>query len=504
VRAATGRTRHLTELVVPSLDAVVEGAWVSLVYVAIQLGPVHGDAVLGPAAFVVAAAVGVAWARWVQRADRHVRWGWTIWAIALAAGIGGWLCDPATRAAVMPAGGGFGGFAGLEVAAATNVGGWLLGLAILRGATHATRARDDERVRAMLDRILLLAIPWALGIAFAGEARPTFVAAALVSTLLFVGSALLAVGLGRLESLGASAGVDWRRNRAWVVIVVGVIVAILALSVPAALLVGAPPRVLLDVVWVPIAVTVGLVTLLAGVVAAPVLWGFESVLSALPTPVATPIPSPSGSALPGGGIMGPTAGDPRVGLTIAILVLVAIAVVVVALAGRPRIRATGGTRAAGGPPAPEERAIVLPRIRPRAPSLHLRTRRRRIPTTAPEAYLAVLDALASDPVLARRPGESPRAHGRRLRALRIFAPEAPLPGSAVDAAATRPTAGGATRPVGAGTGGRDRDADLALLVADGELARYAARTITPAEDRRGIARWRRITTAVGHRGRRRS
>ena len=74
---------------------------------------------------------------------------------------------------------------------------------------------------------------------------------------------------------------------------------------PAALLVGAPPRVLLDVVWVPIAITVGLVTLLAGVVAAPVLWGFESVLSGLPTPVPTP------SAVPAPGWFSTTTGWPN-------------------------------------------------------------------------------------------------------------------------------------------------------------------------------------------------
>jgi len=219
--------------------------------------------------------------------------------------------------------------------------------------------------------------------------------------------------------------------------------------------------------------------------------------------------------VPGGGIAGVAEGDPRLGLTIGILVLVAIAVFTVYLVGRPQARGGWGRHAADGPSAPEERAIVLPRLRLRAPSFRSWTRRTQAPTTATAAYLAVLDALAHDPILARRSSESPRAHGRRLRALQVFRPKASRPGAVggvgmgegtvAPATEPRPATGaaiGGSPPAGAASATKPRsdsgdlDVDLALLVADWELARYAARTLTPAEDRRGVARWLRLTEAL--------
>jgi hypothetical protein len=78
------------------------------------------------------------------------------------------------------------------------------------------------------------------------------------------------------------------------------------------------------------------------------------------------------------------------------------------------------------------------------------------PATGVEAYLALLRDL--DPVPARRRGdaESPAEHARRLR--------------------------------GAGLGA----AGLDLLAADYELAVFGDRTLTPGEEQRAIARWRRL------------
>ncbi len=486
-RASSGH--RLTDVVVPALDAIVEGSWIALVYVSLQLGPAHGAAVLGLLAFVVAAAVGVAWARWADGATRRGSPAWATWVLALVAGAAGWLADPAARAALASALAGGAAFADLEAAISANIAGWLLGLAVLRGATHGPGSLDDERIGAMLDRILLLAIPWALGLAFARDDRPAFVAAALVATLTFVGAALLAVGLARLESLGTEAGVDWRRNRAWVVIVGGVIVAILAVSVPAALLTGAPPGTLLDAMWAPFAAVAGLLGLVTAAVAAPILGGLEAVLRVLPTPGPTRSPVPIPPLDSGAGTVAAAQADPRVGLTIAILALVAISIAVVLLVARPAARRRRDRATGPGPAAPEERAIVLPRGLLHVPALRLRARRRSSPTTAAEAYLALLDDVADDAVLARRPNESPRAHARRIRSLGVLAPDEP--GSARGA----PTAVD-----------HDPGADLALLVADWELARYAGRTLSAAEDRRGVSRWWRLRAIVGRgsRGRRRT
>jgi hypothetical protein len=89
-----------------------------------------------------------------------------------------------------------------------------------------------------------------------------------------------------------------------------------------------------------------------------------------------------------------------------------------------------------------------------------RRRRRAGPVDAPTAYLALLNDLERDEDLRRDPAETPAEHARRLRAERRGA-------------------------VG-----------LDLLAADYELARFAGVRLTAAENRRGIARWRRLRRAM--------
>jgi hypothetical protein len=462
------------DLVVPGLDAVVEGAWVALVYVTLQVALAHAPAALGPFAFVAAAAVGVAWSRAARGRLAGIGAGVVI---AAAAGLVGWLADPAAREA-LAAIGGPSGLDGVETALTTNAAGWLLALAFVRGASHGARARDEERTGRVLGRILLLAIPWAVGLAFAGTDRAEFVAQATVCTLLFAGAGLLAVGLGRLETYGATGGVDWRGNRSWVAAVSVVVGLMLAASLPAAFLVGAPPLAVLDAAWVSLATIVGLVGAIVGTVGAPVLAGFEALMAALPTPQPTPLPPASAPPL-GGGDVAPVEGDPRVGLTLTILALVALSLLLVAVVSR--IRAGRGPTGGGAPEqAPvDERSIDPPRPRVRVPSVRL-PRRRRVPTSAADAYLALIDDLEAEPGLRRLPSETPRAHASRL-----------MGGGAAAAAGAAP--GRPARP--AARDPRTRR-DLRLLVADWELVRYAGRRLTAPEDARGVARWRRLRAAL--------
>ena len=469
------RTWAAADLVTPALDAVVEGAWLALVYAAVQLGLVHGDATLGAFPFAIAAGVGVAWAR--PGGGRRTGGAGMLAALVIGAGAIGWLSDPASRAALAAAAQGGWATDAVGTAIATNIGGWLLGVAVLRGATHASRSRDEERIGAMLEWIPLLAIPWAIGLAFSLARRPEFVASALLSTLLFVGGGLVAVGLGHLESFGPAGGVDWRRNRAWLAVVGGVVALLLAVAVPAAYLVGAPPAAIVDAMFLPLAAIVGALAAVAAVIGAPLLAAFESLMAALPEPAPTPPPSASPPPVPGGGIVAPVEGDPRVGLTIAIIMLVATALIVMYVA--LRIRATDSSRAVAAPAtrAPEDRSFVVPTIRARMPRAPWADPLRRPPRTAPEAYLTLLDDLAGDRALARRANESARAHGRRVIASGILAGVA---------------GGDAPPPARAAA----PDVDLGLLVADWELARYGARTLTPSEDRRGVGRWRRLRAAA--------
>ncbi len=538
---AARRRPLAADLVVPVLDSVVEGSWIALVYVTVQVALAHAPAALGPLSFAIAAGLGLAWAR----AARGRLAGTGAFALlTLLAGLVGWLADPDVRAALAAAIGS-GGYHALETAVTTNAAGWLLALAVVRGASHGARVRDEERTGRLLGRILLLAVPWAVGLAFAGDDRPAFIAQATLCTLLFAGAGLLAVGLGRLETYGAAAGVDWRQNRSWVAVVAIVVALMLAVSLPAAFLVGAPPLAIVDAAWVSLAVVVGLFGAVVGTVGAPILAGFEALMNALPTPQPTPLPSASAPPV-GVGDVAPVQGDPRIGLTLAILALVAISILLVAIVARIRTGSPRATRTAAAPSPVEERSIERPRLRVSFPAVRL-PRPRRAPATASDAYLALLDDLDDDAALARCPSETPRAHAERLGGR---GPMGPAPGQLARAAAShelpaRPSApevgvdmlaadwafggrggrghlgelaaaeraaqaarraaaagGGATSGEGGGGAARPPAADprtrrdLGLLVADWELARYAGRALTAAEDARGVARWRRLRTTL--------
>jgi hypothetical protein len=99
-----------------------------------------------------------------------------------------------------------------------------------------------------------------------------------------------------------------------------------------------------------------------------------------------------------------------------------------------------------------------PRLNPHLPrpTFLPRFAARRRPTSAAQAYVALLDDLADQGELGRRPDETPRSHAERAGNLGL----ARLP--------------------------------LGLLAADYELAVYGQAPITERENKRGLARWRRL------------
>jgi hypothetical protein len=145
---------------------------------------------------------------------------------------------------------------------------------------------------------------------------------------------------------------------------------------------------------------------------------------------------------------------PLTWLTAVWVALAAVLVVLVRVWVRRRARP-------GRRPTTEERSFRLPpRARqPAAVAVQPATapRRRGAPTDAVGAYLAALDDIAEhDRANARVEHETPRAHAARI---------------------------------GAGP-------ELIGLQADYALARYGSRALSPAEDRRAIARWLRIRERV--------
>jgi hypothetical protein len=164
-----------------------------------------------------------------------------------------------------------------------------------------------------------------------------------------------------------------------------------------------------------------------------------------------PLLSPDDIArLPGTDIY--TLDELREPLTALIAIWVVVVVVLVVLA---RIWLRRRTRR-GGRSTGDERSFRIPQR-----SAQTRPRRPRpapipawtAPTDAVSAYLAALtDLAARDPAAARGEHETPRGHARRVQA---------------------------------GT-------ELGALQADYALARYGERTLTDAEHRRAISRWRRL------------
>ncbi len=470
------------DLLPAALDALAEGSLLWVVYVTFAVSGSAGSR-LGLAEFALAAGLGLALVR-RSSPGRRSRAG--ILAVALLAGFAGWLADPSVRAAIaaggpLAASGGSvggtigaggtagpgaaatfaGGAAGQVAAVARHVPGWLLGVAVLRGAAHREAADDDRVVGALLAAgSPALAVPWLLHV---GSADLRFAVPALLGSLLFVASSLLAIGFGRLRALGIAPH-ESSGGRAWTWLVLGVTALTGGLAVVAALMLGAPLEALLSAVLGPLAGALAAGAALLAPLVAPV-WsaaaGLVGSLPALPHPGgAAPVPAATrpelaaGSAAPGG----PSP------VVIAAVVLGAL-VVLVALVRYRHVFAS--PRPWKPERTPEDRHFVVPHVSLglRLPGLRPRLGRPggRAPADAPSAYLAVLRALERHPELRRRPSESPAGHAGRLRGLGF-------PG-----------------------------ATLGLLAADFELARYGDRALSGREHRRALSRARRLVGRIrGH------
>jgi len=256
-----------------------------------------------------------------------------------------------------------------------------------------------------------LAIPWLLGYAFAdGQLQDQFAGAALVGTLFFIGSAFTALGLMRLEALRLSSGDDWKADRSWLFMIIGMALVLTVGSVPIAALLGIPAGTLLRALVGPLQTLLLLMVLLM----APIMLAAAVVAGWL------------GSILPGDFRLPDLTsltikrGEPSDLLLIILGVIVASIFLfeIVALLVLMWMVFGGGRR--GGPSDQpfEERAIVPPRPdegdAPPAPDMP--RRRVLVSDEVAAAYLAALAALAIDGRWPRRAPESPAAHLARVRA----------------------------------------------------------------------------------------
>jgi hypothetical protein len=427
------------------LDAVVEASWIAIAYLVLQVLGAHGPILLGPIQFALLAAAGLL----LQRGALPWRGG-AVAALAVAAALAGWILAPAVRDALLAN--------DPSAALGLHAGGWLAGVAVVRGAVHGRASEDDEVVGRLLAWGLpALAIPWLLAQLVAPVTRAAFAEPAFVATLTFVVTALLSLAIARLDNLARGTGVDWRRNRSWLLALALVLAGAVLAGLPLAAVLGVPLQAAvigaLGPLWIVLVAAVALLAIPAGLLAAGLVTFFRAFLHPAATstqtgPVASAIQVPQSA--PGSGLV--------FGVVVAALLLGALAILAWRL-----LPARGPAQVA----AAEERDIVIPeapiRIGLPIPKWR-RPARAAAPMDAVEAYVAALDLLGTHPDLARAGDETPAAHVRRLR-----------------------RAGQGMRP-------------LDLLAADYQLARYVGRSLTRTENRRGVARWAWLRATLGRPG----
>ena len=423
----------------PVFAIVAEGAFIAVVYIAVEVAIDHRPPLLGTFEFAMAAGIAAATVRrgWIDPDTDALRFLLLLGAL----GFVGWMWDADVRELVLN---------GDPLAAVPlHPGGWLLLVAGMRGVGRAFEVDDRAVTRLVLIGVPALAIPWAIGRLGAGELNDVFTEEAFVASITFVTAGFIAAGLARLREIGRETGVDWRRNRSWLGTVFGVIAVVLALGIPASILLGLPGDAVARGILGPIITAVGYFLIGGLALAALIAALLSQVLHSFGIQLPAPLTPEQAARLPEAQIY--TLDELRESLTALIALWVVILVVLVVLARIwLRRRQNRGIRTSG-----EDRSIRIPQrtSRVRAPKPRPARPSWTRPYDAVTAYLAALrDLAARDPAAARKEHETPRAHAARVVAGR----------------------------------------ELAALQADYALARYGARELTEAENRRALGRWQRL------------
>jgi hypothetical protein len=429
----------------PVLAIVAEGAWLAVVYVAVETSIDGRAPLLGTLELAVAAGAAAVAARrgWLLPDDRPL----TFFGVVVAIGAVGWLWDADVRSLALS--GNIAGAIGL------HPGGWLLLVAAMRGVGRGHEVDDRAMTRLVLLGVPGLALPWILGQLGAGDLRAVFVEQAFVASLTFIGAGFMAAGLARLQEIGRETGVDWRTNRSWLGTVLGVLAVVLAIGVPGAYLLGLPVDTVMRGVIGPVVSLIGYAFLALAFVAALLSTALYEALRMLGITLPPPLTPAEIARLPRvreytiEQLQGPIV---TVAILWAAIALLAVIVMRTWIRRRSRHATRGGT---------EERSFSFPQrsVRLAMPRL-MAPRPGRVgpPTDAVGAYLAALaDLDAGAPARARRTHESPHAH-----AMRVEIPE------------------------------------VGSLQADYALVRYGHRRLTDAEHRRALGRWQRLRHRLRH------
>ncbi len=431
----------------PAAQLLAEGGWLAVAYAAVQA--LAGQTPrIGPVELALVAWIGMAWSRrrrW--RSPDAEAIGLPL--LAVLGGAIGWFLSPEVRGALIDG--------RLIIALGLHPAGWLAALAVVRGHAHGSR-EDADVVQQRLLRWAIpgLALPWLVGqAASSGAVEREFVAAAFMGTIVFTVSAFTALGLAHLESVRLKTGSDWRANRAWLTIVLGVAIAVTAVGIPAAAFLGVPGQALLVALFGPIRLLLLALLLLATPIVIAAVWVAER----LPVDLsgALPFRIPSIAVEP----VEPVSSAPTIVFfaIFAVLLVAELFFLALVIYLRWRERRSMMVDVEEGF---EERAIVRPPAEPRAAARPRPARRRLDPDDPSQAYLAALDSLERDGRWPRAASETPAVHARRVAGS--------LPGSA-----------------------------LPRLAAAYQLARYAGLRLSSREARRARGRLSRLRALLSNR-----
>lgn len=374
-----------------------------MLYAALQAAS-GGTIYLGPLELGTLVLFGMAWGRRRGRRSLFAEVA-GLPLLALSAGAFGWLESTQVRASLVDG--------NLLAAMGQHAPGWLAALAFWRGETH--RRSEDEFIQ---DRLVgwavpALAVPWLIGYAATGgRAQDDFAAAAFLGTVLFVGSAILALGLARLEALRLSMGADWRDDRSWLWMVLGLSLVVTVLAVPMAAILGISGRSVMAAIAGPLQTLI----LILVTASAPVFLLAAAIVSLL-RPVL-----PDGLRLelhiPRLIEPGTKASSDLPFIILTVLIGSILVFDIVGLLAMFWIARGRRWRRDDPEHAFEERATVIPPPETRPVRLHSagRIHRPRSEDSAAGAYLMALDALALDGRWPHRDEETPAAYLARARA----------------------------------------------------------------------------------------
>ena len=447
-RSARERTIAAFDALPLLLVVVAEAAWIFIVMGLVQEYVLRRP-VLGLPAIVTFVALGVVAARLLGPRLGN-RWPFAALGLAVVGAGAGWLASAETWAAL--------GRGDLGRALATHPGGWLAGVAVVRGFAHASLPLAEATVARLLAMgIPALAIIAALGGLVSEPWRTGFLSDALVASIVFVATGTLGLAFVRLGAESGAFFLAWRRNPAWAGLLAVLVVTAVWVAIPASTMTGTAISWFIGLAMGPL--------LVLGLIATFQRPGRRILALAFAAGTALVIvgqiikPGATDSVPPGGTAAGSSSPTHVVDQVVAIglgglgLLLAALAVIVLARLWMRRVVAPLDD-------AFETRSIDLgtPIVRARR---RRAGRRRSTPVDAVGAYLALIDDLASRPAVQRDGAETPGEHARRLRR--------------------------------AGWAGLS----LELLAADYALARYGGIALSEAEDRRAIDRWRRLRLDLG-------